>query len=212
MKTRDRILSAALDLFNEEGEAEITALDIANALEISPGHLYYHFKGKDALIQALFDNFEEEMRIILQGARGRLTTLEEHWVFLYILLEEIYDFRFYYRSLSHMAARYPDLNTRLTYLNSSLRDIVDASLDEFGDEELLSTKSRLKAVLVDQLLATLTFWLEEDAVGGSNSERTPSELIHDTVLRALLLIAPYLRGDRDAINADILARYDHLAG
>mgnify|MGYP001800865499 FL=1 len=66
--------------------------------------------------------------------------------------------------------------------------------------------------MVDQLLATLTFWLEEDAMGGSNSERTPSDLIHDTVLRALLLIAPYLRGDRDAINADILARYDHLAG
>ena len=143
MKTRDRILSAALDLFNEEGEAEITALDIANALEISPGHLYYHFKGKDALIQALFDNFEEEMRVILQGARERLTTLEEHWLFLYIVLEEIYDFRFYYRSLSHMAARYPDLSNRLTYLNSSLRDIVDASLNEFGDEELLPTKSRV---------------------------------------------------------------------
>ncbi|MEL8056328.1 MAG: TetR/AcrR family transcriptional regulator, partial [Pseudomonadota bacterium] len=74
MKTRDRILSAALDLFNEEGEAEITALDIANALEISPGHLYYHFKGKDALIQALFDNFEEEMRIILQGAQGLISS------------------------------------------------------------------------------------------------------------------------------------------
>ncbi|MEM1088392.1 MAG: TetR/AcrR family transcriptional regulator, partial [Pseudomonadota bacterium] len=175
-------------------------------------HLYYHFKGKDALIHALFDNFEEEIRVILQGANGRLTTLEQHWVFLYILLEEIYDFRFYYRSLSHMAARYPDLNTRLSFLNSSLRDLVETSLDEFGDESLLSKTSRLRAVLIDQLLATLTFWLEEDAVGGSQSDRTPADLIHDTVLRALLLIAPYLRGNRDVINADILARYDHLAG
>ncbi|MEL7231761.1 MAG: TetR/AcrR family transcriptional regulator [Pseudomonadota bacterium] len=210
MKTRDRILAASLELFNEEGEAEISALDVANALEISPGHLYYHFKGKDALIQALFDDFEGEMRVILQGAEGRLTTLEEHWLFLYILLEEVYDFRFYYRSLGLMAARYPGLNRRLLGLNGTLRGLIETSLDQFGDEALLARGSRIKSVLIDQLVATLTFWLEEDAVG-SQREEAPSDLIHSTVLRALLLIAPYLRGDRDAFNAEIMARYETLA-
>ncbi|MEO1027968.1 MAG: TetR/AcrR family transcriptional regulator, partial [Pseudomonadota bacterium] len=82
MKTRDRILSVSLTLFNEEGEADQTALDIANALEISPGNLYYHFRGKDAIIHALFDRFEEEMMIILNGAKTKLETLEDYWVFL----------------------------------------------------------------------------------------------------------------------------------
>ena len=36
MKTRDRILNCALELFNRDGEPNVTTLDIANELGISP--------------------------------------------------------------------------------------------------------------------------------------------------------------------------------
>ena len=45
--------TSALNLFNAEGEAKQTAVDIANALDMSPGNLYYHFKGKEPIIEAL---------------------------------------------------------------------------------------------------------------------------------------------------------------
>lgn len=207
MKTRDRILSATLDLLNEEGEDNIAALDVANALEISPGNLYYHFKGKDALIHALFDNFEEELNLILQGANDRLTTLEEHWVFLYILLEEIYDFRFFYRSLGILTHRYPDLGKRLDRLNEQLRKTIDRSLLGFGRADLL-TDPIIKSVLLDQLISTLTFWLEEDVI--HHRETPPAKLIHKTVLRTLLSVAPYLEGDQSELHKQILERYEHL--
>ena len=54
MKTAERILLVALTLFNERGERNVTAADIALELDMSPGNLYYHFKGKESIVIALY--------------------------------------------------------------------------------------------------------------------------------------------------------------
>ena len=196
MKTRDRILHVSLLLFNEEGEAQQTAVDISNALDISPGNLYYHFKGKDAIIHALFDRFEDEMRIILSGSRGRITSLEDSWVYLYIILEEIYDFRFFYRDLGLMLDRYPDLAKRFRTILSRMRTALVDVLDELT----------AGSVLTDQFMTTLTFWLAEDHLN-ADSHDGPT-LIHRTVLQVMCLLPPYM-GDRGVETlTDLFEHYD----
>ena len=65
MKTRDRILECALQLFNEKGEPNVSTMEVANEMGISPGNLYYHFHGKEPLIHGLFERFQAELSPML---------------------------------------------------------------------------------------------------------------------------------------------------
>lgn len=64
MKTRDKILQTALNLFNEYGVPNVTLRRIAAEMFISQGNLNYHFKHREDIIEALyfqlFETFETE--------------------------------------------------------------------------------------------------------------------------------------------------------
>ncbi len=56
-RTRDRILDAALELFNERGTSAVTTNHVAAQAGISPGNLYYWFSDKDEIIRELYESF-----------------------------------------------------------------------------------------------------------------------------------------------------------
>ena len=59
--TYNRIIDISLQLFNEEGERNISTNHISQRLGISPGNLYYHFANKDEIIFCLFSRYREEL-------------------------------------------------------------------------------------------------------------------------------------------------------
>ena len=89
-KTKEKILKTALGLFNNEGESAVSAVDIASVIGISPGNLYYHYKGKDEIIVQLFADFEDEIRQVLSSPVREPLKMEDNWVYLYIIFEEIF--------------------------------------------------------------------------------------------------------------------------
>lgn len=204
MKTRDRILHTSRDLFNAEGEAHQTAVDIANALDISPGNLYYHFKGKDAIIHALFEEFEEEMMVIFRGSRGALRSIEDGWVYTYILLEEIYDFRFFYRNLGALLARYPDLSRRFGVLIEEKRAAISAFITSLEKLESINIQPLMVDMITEQMLSTATFWLSMDQI--ENRGLPAPHLIHRTVYQMITLLVPYM-GERGIDMLDTLTTY-----
>ena len=61
MKTKDKIINAAIGLYNEKGLSNITSRHIAAKIEISHGNLEYHFPNKEALLLAIYDKMIREV-------------------------------------------------------------------------------------------------------------------------------------------------------
>lgn len=131
--TKDRILETALALFNAEGVGALSAMDIATALGISPGHLYYHFKGKAEILAALVAAYQSEVDLVLETAldacRGDGATLETLWTHVHILAEEAWDARFLYREAGALAMLDHDLAARIRRIAVSERDALKTMLN-----------------------------------------------------------------------------------
>ena len=64
--TRDQIIEAADQLFYRQGYEYTSFSDIADAVQISRGNFYYHFKSKDEILEAVISARLSHTRKMLQ--------------------------------------------------------------------------------------------------------------------------------------------------
>jgi AcrR family transcriptional regulator len=96
MKTRDRIKSTAIVLFNEKGATNVSTVQISEVMGISPGNLYYYFTNKEHIIRSIW---EEDM--IPQGDLIFLNTenikpLEVLTTMMDIIMKHGLKYKFFY--------------------------------------------------------------------------------------------------------------------
>jgi AcrR family transcriptional regulator len=77
LKTKDKVLDAALALFNGQGTAAVSTNHIAEAAGISPGNLYYHYKNKEEIIRALFERLFAAWDVAFDLPQDALPTLAD---------------------------------------------------------------------------------------------------------------------------------------
>jgi len=196
MKTAQRILLTATQLFNELGERNVTANDIALELDISPGNLYYHFKGKDGIVSAIFASYYREMAgflatpLITDDFLDQRRPLERGWLFLTVLLEVMYGHRFLYLNQSDLMQRYPEIDRGLRRLMAlKHRAAAQLATDLLASADATPSTSRLDHI-ADSMAMTLMYWLNFEQF--SSDSLNAQQSIHKGVLQALSHCAPYL--------------------
>ena len=60
-QTRSNLLNAALNVFYERGVSKASLDEIAKAAGVTRGALYWHFKNKEDLFEALFQNYYADL-------------------------------------------------------------------------------------------------------------------------------------------------------
>lgn len=190
MKTRDRILHVSLMLFNEEGEPNTTTVDIANELDISPGNLYYHFKGKDIIIAELFQQYEQGITEILNAPIDKPLSVEDNWFYLYVVFEEMYNYRFLYRNLSDLLERYPELKRRFRRILALKHAAIHAVWQTLSQAAVVTTSEEEAEALVENMVLLLNYWLNYEHL--QHDDRAPALIIHKGVYQLMSMVAPYL--------------------
>ncbi len=208
MKTRDKIIVCSLDLFNLEGETNVSTVDIANELDISPGNLYYHFKGKEEIINELFTLFESELSDILKAPVEAQLNMRDAWFYVYVVFEQIYQHRWLYRNLNDILQRYPKLNKRFRKLMERKLSASLVIINALASHGVLEITEEARRQLAERLTMQLTFWLNYRQLRG---EQSPDALLlHEGVFELVSSVAPYFELSFQVIYDDMLTLYQQI--
>ncbi|MCE0462933.1 MULTISPECIES: TetR/AcrR family transcriptional regulator [Pseudomonas] len=186
MKTRDRILECALQLFNDKGEPNVSTLEIANEMGISPGNLYYHFHGKEPLVLALFERFQSELSPLLDPPADAHLAPEDYWLFLHLIVERLAQYRFLFQDLSNLAGRLPKLAKGIRQLLNALKRTLASLLAQLKARGLLVSDTQALGQLVEQITLTLLFSLDYQRVLDREAD------VRLVVYQIMMLVAPHL--------------------
>jgi AcrR family transcriptional regulator len=193
-RTAQRILEAALDLFNRFGEPNVSTTLVAAELNISPGNLYYHYPAKDELINRLCEGYEAELNELLHAGEG-VHDVEDAWFFMHSLFELIWRYRFLYRDLNDLLSKNRHLETQFQLVLKNKARAIRALLAGLGRSGNLEIDAREVDTLAQSMVVLLTYWLSYEYVRNPRQALEP-EHAQGALLRGahhtLHQLAPYL--------------------
>ena len=203
-RTVERILAESLRLFNARGEANVTTATIAGSLEMSPGNLYYHFRNKERIVEALFERFEARIDVDPRPSGDAAQAIEDLWLYLHLILEAIWEYRFLYRNLDDLLARNRRLRTVFNRIIDRKLAAVDALCAHLVAAGAMRATPEEIRVLGRNLLVVATYWLNYQSIRERRDDLSADDL-GAGAYQVLSLVAPYLLGEARA-HLDALSR------
>ncbi|MCC6659026.1 MAG: TetR/AcrR family transcriptional regulator [Rhodocyclaceae bacterium] len=192
-RTRERILEAGLRLFNDFGEPNVTTTVIADELNISPGNLYYHFHSKDEIVNALFGDFEREIGETLAAPARRAPDVEDMWLFLHLLFEAIWKFRFLYRDLDELLSRNRLLEVHFKQiLAHKVKTAAQLCEGLVASGAMQASAGEIQA-LATNMACVATYWLPFEYARDPRRREDGSGLGRG-VYQVMSMLAPFLQG------------------
>jgi AcrR family transcriptional regulator len=191
MDTKERIIETAIRLFNEKGSGVVSTNHIAEALSMSPGNLYYHFRNKEEIIRAILERMIarwELMYALPEESVPRLTAVQQLVTENFLM---VWEYRFFYRELSALVqrddvlkGRYQQIRReRLTHLEALLLEFVSGNTGNFSQIPVSVTNlARLCWLISD-------YWLPFLEIDG---ELVLSEVIEQGVALYMQVLRPYV--------------------
>jgi AcrR family transcriptional regulator len=209
-QTAERIVASALGLFNRFGEPNVAATMVAADLGISPGNLYYHYPGKEDIVNHLFGQYLNDLQALLPASQD-VKDLEDAWFFMHSLFELVWRYRFLYRDLNDLLSKYRQLEQQVKQVLANKHAAFLTLLKRMTDQGLLTQNATERDSSATQMLVMLTWWLSYEYV------RDPRHALEDAnaqggvsrgAQQVLGLLLPYLQAQPKAQLTALLQMYN----
>ncbi|MCB0557623.1 MAG: TetR/AcrR family transcriptional regulator [Lewinellaceae bacterium] len=162
ISTKQKILNASIRLFNENGLANVRLQQIADETGISVGNLAYHFRNKEAIVSAVNETLNDDIKEILSAYRlfPNLIDFDNQLSKYFSFLEK---YPFYFLDLLEMERAYPEVKAHcqqyITKMISQIRKRFD-----FNQQRGLFIKEPYPGiydVLADSIWVLMSFWMPQ---------------------------------------------------
>lgn len=194
MKTRDKIIHASLELFNEHGERSITTNHIAAHLSISPGNLYYHFRNKEDIIRSIFSLYEAHLDSGFQPYFDEPITVELLVGYFDTMFETLWKFRFMYTNLTDILSRDSELLKRYLSTQQEALNRSSSILNKLRVDGILDIKEDRVMPLADTMRMIACFWIDYKQTHSPNARITKA-CLYDGLLRVIMLFKAHATVD-----------------
>lgn len=185
--TKQRILEAAITLFNEQGIANVRLTQISDEAKMSVGNLAYHYKNKEAIVEAVYEQLFEEFAEVLAAYVNDNALLDFDKQ-----ISDYFEFfkhnRYYLLNTFEVARTYPSIHSRWQRNVNKMILQLRKRLDFFEAEGYMQNERDAgdHDYLAQNVWTTVTFWIPQQLIRGK-------ALRNDMYRRAVwALVIPFL--------------------
>lgn len=199
MKTKDKILSKALELFNDKGYNNITTRHIAAELNISAGNLHYHFRHSEDIITILFSELTLKMDELLNQMKKRENkNLEDLYQFTYSTCEIFYSYRFIFINFIDILNQNPDIESKYEGINFSRKEEFQLIFSDLQKSDIFQKDLPYFIIegLVEQIFIIADNWLTHNRLV---LKLNPTEAIQHYTLLQMNLFYPLLNKEQQKL-------------
>lgn len=186
---------SSLELFNEQGERNVTTNHIAAYLAISPGNLYYHFRNKSDIIYEIFQEYEKLVDYYLDVPESRDMTLDDMTFYLESVFDGLWSYRFFHRDLEYLLDRDSRLRSDYREFTNRCLAAIRRIFERLADSGIIEPQPKpLREAMSLNVWLVITNWMA--FLKAAHSEKASADLtlveLKQGVYQVLTLELPYL--------------------
>lgn len=209
MRTEEKIILKAIELYNKAGFYNINSRDIAKELQISHGNLEYHYKTKEVILEAIYARMKAEVSGYFADMDESLDPFEQLDVYLKKLEQFQSKYKFFNLDVVEISRQYPKLRRKIRTTVQVRKEQMASFFNLFVGSGYLNPEPDpgFYMRLQHKIRMTITFWVSQEVILKNfdpEQDITMCQTIWD-------LIFPHLtEKGRKAYNRSILKSALHI--